>query len=273
MPKQPKLSDMQLVLLSTASQREDGNFFPIRGFPEGRREPHRQGDRRPDQARLRCRDRGRPEGADTGAKTATAASALTITSRGPDAIGGRAKAVSGSRAAKRPPRLRRLPAPPTRKAGEIRAGTKQALLVEMLEREEGASIQQIVDADRLAPAHRASGADRPQEAGLHNHQREGGGRPPLPRDERRRLMDATLEEELAALATMSPAQLRDQMAARLSRAGAAVRAGPPGPRHRLPAAGEGVRRTFRRPRGARSSACCASTRRTARSVTERLRHD
>jgi hypothetical protein len=28
MPKQPKLSDMQLVLLSTASQREDGNFFP-----------------------------------------------------------------------------------------------------------------------------------------------------------------------------------------------------------------------------------------------------
>jgi hypothetical protein len=28
MPKQPKLSDMQLVLLSTASQRVDGNFFP-----------------------------------------------------------------------------------------------------------------------------------------------------------------------------------------------------------------------------------------------------
>lgn len=28
MAKKPKLSDMQLVLLSTASQREDGNLFP-----------------------------------------------------------------------------------------------------------------------------------------------------------------------------------------------------------------------------------------------------
>ena len=35
MPKQSKLSDMQLVLLSTASQRPDGNFFPAAASLKG----------------------------------------------------------------------------------------------------------------------------------------------------------------------------------------------------------------------------------------------
>jgi len=145
MPKQPKLSDMQLVLLSTASQRGDGNFFPPAESLKG-------GESRIAKSIESLIKRGLAAEIEVGAKVPSWREdgdrrlGVMITTEGRTAIGdGEAgDGKEGQEAPATPPPA--APAPPARKPGEIRAGTKQALLVEMLEREGGASIQQIVDA-------------------------------------------------------------------------------------------------------------------------------
>jgi hypothetical protein len=152
MPKQPKLNDMQLVLLSTAAQREDGNFFPVAESLKG-------GASRIGKAIEGLISRGYaadgevgptvPHWREDGDKRIGAA----ITADGRTAIdGGEPEdGIAKDGPATAPPSAPAASAAPPSKAGEIRAGTKQALLVEMLEREEGASIQQIVDATGWLP--------------------------------------------------------------------------------------------------------------------------
>jgi hypothetical protein len=152
MPKQPKFNDMQLVLLSTAAQREDGNFFPVAESLKG-------GASRIGKAIEGLISHGYaaegevvtsvPHWRQDGERRIGAA----ITAEGRTALDGGDGAGPDEddthKEAPVPPPP--SPAPATRKRGEIRAGTKQALLVEMLEREEGASIKEIVDATDWLP--------------------------------------------------------------------------------------------------------------------------
>jgi hypothetical protein len=149
MPKQPKLNDIQLVLLSTASQREDGNLLPIPeslGGSESRVNKAIEGLIKQGFVREGDVVRQVPSWRDDGDRRIGA----FITAEGKTAIGaddgrpGEDENVSVAR----PPST---PSTPARKPGEIRAGTKQALLVDTLERPDGASIQEIVDATGWLP--------------------------------------------------------------------------------------------------------------------------
>lgn len=150
MAKQPKLSDMQLVLLSTASQRDDGNFFPTAESLKG-------GESRIAKSIEALIKRGFAAESEVGPKVPSwrvdgdHRLGVMITAEGRIAIGDgdTDEGPESPKAPAGPPSA--PPAPAARKASEIRAGTKQALLVEMLERQEGASIQQIVDATGWLP--------------------------------------------------------------------------------------------------------------------------
>ncbi len=142
MPKQPKLTDMQLVLLATASQRADGNFFPTA-------ESLKNGESRIPKAIESLVKRGFAAEMGVGAKVPSWREdgdrriGVAITAEGRAAIGD-GDAEEG-RGGPEPSTTASPPSPPARKTGEIRPGSKQALLVEMLERKDGASIQEIVD--------------------------------------------------------------------------------------------------------------------------------
>jgi hypothetical protein len=145
MPKQTKLTDMQLVLLSAASQREDGNFFPTAESLKG-------GASRIGKALEGLIKAGYAAEGEVGANVphwredGDRRIGVAITAEGRTAIdGGEPEDGSKEAGATPPPPAPAAAAAPARTPGEIRAGTKQALLVEMLEREEGASIQQIVE--------------------------------------------------------------------------------------------------------------------------------
>lgn len=149
MPKRPKLTDLQLVLLSTASQRQDGNLLPL---PESVADSATRAKKAIESLIKRGfaseadAARNVPSWREDGDRRIGA----FITVEGKAAIGTDDAASVGDQqppAAPPPP----PPAAPARKPGEIRAGTKQALLVEMLERTEGASIQEIVDATGWLP--------------------------------------------------------------------------------------------------------------------------
>ncbi len=150
MAKQPKLSDMQLVLLSTASQREDGNFFPTADSLKG-------GESRIAKSIEALIKRGFAAEIEVGPKVPSWRAdgdrrvGVMITPEGRTAIGvgDAGEGKEGQEPPATPPAA--APATSARKPSEIRAGTKQALLVEMLERKEGASIQQIVDATGWLP--------------------------------------------------------------------------------------------------------------------------
>ena len=144
MAKKTELTDMQLVLLSTASQREDGNFFPTADSLKG-------GAARITKAIERLIKLGYATDGEVGPKVphwredGDRRIGVSITEAGKAAIDGDdEKPGKGQEEPAAPPPP--TPAAPARKPGEIRAGTKQALLVEMLERQEGASIQEIVTA-------------------------------------------------------------------------------------------------------------------------------
>jgi hypothetical protein len=149
MPKQPKLNDLQLVLLSTGSQREDGNLLPL---PESVADSGARAKKAIESLIKRGfvaeadAARNVPSWREDGDRRIGA----FITAEGKTAIGTEDAGSGGDRQ----PQAAPLPPPPpapARKPGEIRAGTKQALLVEMLERAEGASIQEIVDATSWLP--------------------------------------------------------------------------------------------------------------------------
>jgi hypothetical protein len=149
MAKKPKLSDTQLVLLSTASQREDGNLFPTADSLKG-------GESRIANAVAGLIKCGYATEGEVAAKVPSWREdgdrrlGVMITGEGRAAI----DAAEGGegKEAQEPPATPPPAAPaPARNPGDIRAGTKQALLVEMLERKEGVSIQQIVDATGWLP--------------------------------------------------------------------------------------------------------------------------
>jgi hypothetical protein len=150
MAKQPKLNDLQLVLLSTATQRADGNLLPL---PESVADSVTRA-RKAIESLIKLgfvaeADAGRnvPSWREDGDRRIGA----FITAEGKAAIGTDDAEPDGGQPTAAPPPPPPLAPAPARKTGEIRAGTKQALLVEMLERTEGASIQEIVDATGWLP--------------------------------------------------------------------------------------------------------------------------
>jgi Protein of unknown function (DUF3489) len=150
MAKQPKLNDLQLVLLSTASQREDGNLLPL---PESIADSASRAKK----AIENLIKRGFAAEADAARRVPSWREdgdrriGAFITAQGKVAIGTDDAAPDEDQQPAAAPSPPPPPAVPARKPGEIRAGTKQALLVEMLERTEGASIQEIVDATGWLP--------------------------------------------------------------------------------------------------------------------------
>ncbi len=164
----PKLTDTQLVILSAAAQREDGAVLPL---PTSLKITKA----RATTALKGLVNRGviaeQPAAPDHEAWRETKVGervALVITEAGLDAIG--AGADDGSRA--RPADAKLQPKP--RKRGNsraangrrvkskslptgVRSGTKQALLIELLGRKNGATIAEIVDASGWQP-HSVRGA-------------------------------------------------------------------------------------------------------------------
>ena len=166
----PKLSDTQSILLTAAAQRADGNLLPLPGSLRG-------GAAAKVVAALLARGLVEEQ---TVESTATADPALNtlwrnaddgrgvllrITPAGLDALGIEAgsaavAAVGRSRAAGGQGPRRRLCGPvgaTTARSGKTREGTKQALLVGMLGRAEGATIAEIVAATGWQP-HTVRGA-------------------------------------------------------------------------------------------------------------------
>lgn len=148
MAKQPKLSDLQLVLLSTASQRADGNLLPFAESLKG-------GDNRLPKAIQNLIKRGFV--AETNVPAAASAwreeddrrFGISITPEGAAAVAGEGGEPPVDQA--KPGGSKPAPAPAPVKSGVVKARTKQALLVSLLEREEGASIEEIVAATSWQP--------------------------------------------------------------------------------------------------------------------------
>jgi len=157
-----KLTDTQLVILSTAAQREDGAALPL---PKSLKLKGAAVDKVLEALRGKGLLEEKPasreaiawrEGTD-GRRTT-----LVITEAGLQAIGADAgvapKVASAGEPAGRPAKARakRLPKRTGRKAAagkpkggsasSTREGTKQALLIRLLERKSGASIEEIVEA-------------------------------------------------------------------------------------------------------------------------------
>ena len=162
----PKLSDTQSILLSAAARRADGNLLPLPGSLRG-------GAATKVVAALLVRGLAEEQTVESTAKADPALNTLwrklddgrgillRITPAGLDALGieadsgavaateeatGAAPTDDGSAAAVSAPQ-----AAPTARSGKTRAGTKQALLVGMLGRAEGATIAQIVAATGWQP--------------------------------------------------------------------------------------------------------------------------
>ena len=167
----PKLSDTQAILLTAAAQRADGNLLPLPGSLRG-------GAATKVVAALLSRGLVEERTVETTAKADPALNTLwrnlddgrgtllRITPAGLDALGIEADSAAvaateaesptattkGSAAAEAGPQ-----AAPAARSGKTREGTKQALLVEMLGRPEGATIDEIVAATGWQP-HTVRGA-------------------------------------------------------------------------------------------------------------------
>jgi hypothetical protein len=148
MTKPPKLTDMQLVLLSTASQRQDGNLFPVA-------ESLKASTARITEGIEGLIALGYAEEGEVAARVPTWREdgdrriGVAITDAGKSAIDGEEPTAGGEGEGATPPQS--PSSSPVAAKCAVRAGTKQALLVDMLERDEGATIQQIVDATGWLP--------------------------------------------------------------------------------------------------------------------------
>lgn len=148
MPRTTKLSDMQLILLSTASQRDDGSLLPL---PEAMKAD----DSRLAKAIHGLTTKGLAAEVDV-TKPALVwrqdeerRIGLAITDSGREAIAVEPVGASPDDqvgTAETPASSKSSTAP-----AQVRPGTKQAQLVQMLEREGGATIQEIVDATGWLP--------------------------------------------------------------------------------------------------------------------------
>jgi hypothetical protein len=162
-----KLSDTQAVILSAASQRDDGAVLPLpetlkikggavdkvlgslkaKGLID-----HQGAPRGDDPPPLRITRAGleaiglEPEGTDSDTAPAEADAPATTADAGVQAVEAPAEATRADGAATRA--KRKAKAEKTAPAGKPtpRAGTKQALMIEMLKRPEGATVEQIAAA-------------------------------------------------------------------------------------------------------------------------------
>lgn len=147
MPKQPKLTDLQLILLTTASGRADGNIFPIPDSLKADGPRLDKGLRALLSKKLVAEvDAAKPDL--TWRVEDDRRIGLSITDAGQEAISVEPDGSSSDDAGKEPAAT---PSPPEKPATGIKAGTKQALLVEMLEREGGASLDEITAATGWLP--------------------------------------------------------------------------------------------------------------------------
>ena len=148
MPKTPKLSDIQLLMLSTASQRDDGNLLPFA-------ESVKTNDSRLTKAIQSLVAKGLVAESEANKPALTWRQeddrriGLVITGSGREAIAVEPVGETPKAATSKPKKSRA--SRPSSAKGEIRPGTKQAKLGEMLEREGGATIQEIVDATGWLP--------------------------------------------------------------------------------------------------------------------------
>jgi hypothetical protein len=147
MPKQPKLTDLQLILLTTASMRADGSIFPI---PDSLKadDPRLNKSLRGLLGKKLVAEMDAAKPAQKWREQDDRRIGLTITDVGREAIAveptGNAPGATEGSAAVDPPA-------PEKAATSIKAGTKQAQLVEMLEREAGASLDEITAATSWLP--------------------------------------------------------------------------------------------------------------------------
>jgi hypothetical protein len=171
-----KLSDTQAVILSTASQRDDGAVLPLpetlkikggavdkvlgslktkglidhQGTPRGDDPPPLRITRAGRQAIGVEAEDDAPEGAtpaDTGATSAAADSATDTPAPASEANGAakRAKTKPAKGKGKKPTKTAPAAGEPTAKPAP-RAGTKQVRMIELLKRPEGATVEQIAAA-------------------------------------------------------------------------------------------------------------------------------
>jgi hypothetical protein len=142
MPKQPKLSDLQLILLSTASGRADGSIFPI---PDSLKSdgPRLDKSLRGLLTKKLVEEVDAAKPAMTWREEDKRRIGLSITDAGREAIAVEPEGGASGDAGKEP---QATPPAPEKPATGVKAGTKQALLVEMLEREGGASLDEITAA-------------------------------------------------------------------------------------------------------------------------------
>lgn len=147
MPKQPKLTDLQLILLTTASGRVDGSIFPI---PDSLKAD----DPRLDRGLRALLTKGLVAEVDAAKPALTWREeddrriGLSITDAGREAIAVEPEGGASGDAGKEPAAT---PPPPEKPSTAIKVGTKQALLVEMLEREGGASLDEVTAATAWLP--------------------------------------------------------------------------------------------------------------------------
>jgi hypothetical protein len=148
--KQPKLSDLQLILLSTASQRDDGNLLPL---PDSARPDKSRTDRAisvllaggfvEEVEAVDSAHFWREVGDQRLVVSITAVGRIAI-GTGDDIAPEAKPAADGDADSQAGPQSEPATSTP-------RAGPKQALLLEMLSRENGATIDELIDATGWLP--------------------------------------------------------------------------------------------------------------------------
>jgi Protein of unknown function (DUF3489) len=171
-----KLTDTQLIILSTAGRRDDGMVLPLpkslklqggavshvlksllkRGLldeqPAGNNAAAWRESKDGQRLTLLISDVGR-QAIGVAAKEQSEPSPASITPRGLKRSAGRRRNASESKGAPKPKSKAKRTASPA----ELRPGTKQALLIDLLRRKEGATIAEVVKATGWQP-HSVRGA-------------------------------------------------------------------------------------------------------------------
>jgi hypothetical protein len=147
MPKQSKLTDLQLILLTCASGRADGSIFPI---PDSLKadDPRLDKGLRSLLTKKLVFEVDAAKPAMTWREDDDRRIGLSITDAGREAISVEPEGGASGGPSKE---LAAAPPPPEKAATGVKAGTKQALLVEMLEREGGVSLDEITAATSWLP--------------------------------------------------------------------------------------------------------------------------
>lgn len=156
MARTPKLNDIQLILLTTASQRDDGSLLPPPESIGGQGQRIRT-------AVTALLKRGLAEEVDAAdparswREDGERRIGVVITDAGRVAIGGEIPSVdeesksSTINKSEEPPRAGQDEPPAAQPAITARPGTKQALVLDLLQRRQGASITELANATGWLP--------------------------------------------------------------------------------------------------------------------------